>query len=1347
MELKLEECIKRFNESVYEFYLAEKSKNRSDDDHSLRSYRNAAEAISQAIEWLLKYYLSRHLNEREKKFLKYKPTIKDLIEKFIDDDGGPGNYFYSTIQNNDDPTVDFKFLLENKGRLTNYAKHNGEKPDIKTIQSYIEVTRNFIKEYIDPKARLNHKTDFEKNNSANWDLLYSTCDRFDSSERTLILVTGRNQNIDAHNLRSLSLPRWNLVIDFDYYSEKDGLYKAAFSTNDPPPHRYKISDNIDVNSFSPYSETHYHWFANNFAGSGETEITEFNEWNKKYAKRAEIFIKSFAEVLSGQKTIVLFLLDSRRHADALCRIIHQHFGNTTTFVFANDLKNQLEQVSEDWNGMKINISLTEIAEGLNDYSSNFGVLRHDSGKYVIPHMELSETKTSGELTLAEFAQLEEYFEVIHKGLPSQEAGEGERREFLTGSDKISWYGVKKGFDVQRKNFQKSFIKPLERIFENGRGKITLLHDAGFGGTTVSRRIAWHFHEEYPTLILKKYRDVKVKELLTTLHQKTRKTIFVVLEVPKAITLDDVDNLYQSISQARPIVFLIVKRGKPKSESDLVVIDWGNDVIELINAYKPYLDEYDNDVIRNRKTKELDEIIHSKEASKKTPFYVGLLTFEEDFFAIKDYIQKFCIDIINKEAQKKALLYLSICNDYIDQGLPNSFFKKLFKAERGEVLQLDKYFSVDSGIVNALLSSSQEGAHKFWRIKHNFFAKEIKTQLLSGLSDNPEIWRQGLTDICYNFIWDSVQDGNTPEYIQDVLQKLFIGNRKDRIGTDFTIIIHDIDSLDGKEKVFKALKDAYPENPHYCSHLARFYAYHNKNRELALRYADEAIQLSITAGNEDPLLYHIKGMCLRSNIYDTMEKHISSKRLNQPIQSGNYLEVLNILIPQCLEQFQLSIELNKRSNKSDEYGFVAQIQLLIRAIDYGIILSGKSKVDFFKTNQEPFSEWLDIAESLLEEVKRINIDDDESGKIEDCVNDILKFYENYEQILQNLRSQLDKGKNPPQTRRQIVRTYIRKKEKYFSDPKIIRNILSLMEANIDSEPDNEKNFYLWFQAARQSSVSLEEAIDKISKWNANSNAIDAVYYFYILKVMRALQGYSEAAQDAWNLIRECKQKGKSNIAIYEWFGKGSDLRRLVDRNDVSAENRDEKLQLVEGYFTEYFHDGSGRITIVDKLDVFFSPTQAKLTSGDLNQPVEFYLGFSHDGLRADSYSVRIKGSEPRNTEQLFDHKRRSSSTQPKHLNSEINIEKIKELKVLGKIDVSEKKVSKKNHRQMGKVVDMQRPPVYMWGKIQNEFGKHLIFHRDNEVDDVFNNLKIGDEVTYEAKQTDKGLVAFHIEIIR
>lgn len=298
----------------------------------------------------------------------------------------------------------------------------------------------------------------------------------------------------------------------------------------------------------------------------------------------------------------------------------------------------------------------------------------------------------------------------------------------------------------------------------------------------------------------------------------------------------------------------------------------------------------------------------------------------------------------------------------------------------------------------------------------------------------------------------------------------------------------------------------------------------------------------------------------------------------------------------------------------------------------------------------------------------------------------------------------------------------------------------MEQNIDNEPDNEKNFYLWFQAARHSKVSIEEALSKLSKWKVNSTSIDAIFYFYILKVFRALEGYTDATIDAFNLIKECRAKGKSNILILEWCGKGNDLSKFVSRNSITPETKEEKLELVQGYFTDFQHDGSGKITIADKLEVFFSPTQSKLTSSDLNKAVEFYLGFSYDGLRADSYSVRLKGQEPRNTEPFEERKIEIIHSRPaeeKHY-----AEKLQELKVLGKVKVDNKYNSK---RQRGRVVDLQKPPVYVMGKIESDLGKIFFFHKNNEDEKVFSQLRIGSSVTFEYTTTEKGFLALNIQI--
>lgn len=1344
-----ETIFKRYSDAAYDLALAETALRKNDEQKFIKHKRDAGEAISQALEWSLKNHLEKQLSYKEKQFLNFrgKTLMHLLIEKYVDSDGNDNGYLYNTLDDTIDPTVDFLYLLKNKGNITNTAKHEGREPDIEIQKKYFHIVGKFIHEYIDNKVLLKNIADYQKVDLSTWDLFYSACDRFLKEERNLILIIGPNQNIDDHQLRSLALPKWNLIIDFDYTSESNGFFDCAFKNSPIAPHKIKASDLVDANSFSRYSQSHYHLFANNYRGSGEQEITDYLSWNKRWGRNIDLFVKSFAEVFANQKNIVVILYDSSRHINSLCEKIYTHLGSNTSFIFANDDEGKLNHVSSDFNGININIPLSAICEGLSDFSSNFGFENPNKGQILIPYMEKTVTETSGILSETEFAQLEEYFEVLHKGLPLVDEPEENRRKFLSGDGKITWFGLKYGFDVLRENFNRKSIKLVEKIIDSGRGKIMLLHEAGFGGSTLARRIAWEIHNDHPTLVLKKYKGDIVKSSIIKLHEKTRKTIFVVMEVPQAITLDEVDSLYKSIPLARPVVFLVVKRGKPTGNGyELVVSDWGNDTYDLVRAYKPYLKEFENEKIQNRKGAELDLIINSQDTKQKTPFYVGLVTFEEKFFALKDYIKNFVQEVREKEEQKRTLTYLSICEDYLGQGLPASYFKTLFKVTHLDVVSLDNF--LDQTIVDSLLTSYVEGNHRFWKIRHYFFAKELKEQILSGSSNNPEIWRQNLASTCVHFIEDSITDSNTSDYVQEILNKLFIGTRKDRAGEDFTPIIQNIESIDDKERVFVTLKNTYPENPHYCSHLARFYAYSHKNRDKALQYADEAIRLSEVENNPDPLLYHIKGMCLRSIAYDQMGKLRQVKVQNSKIDDEDYLDVIDKLVPQAESYFEQSRAIAKEQNRLDEYGFIAHIQLLIRAIDFAVFVSGKSKSEFFSQNLEPFSDWLDLAETLLEEVKRMTLDDDEGGYIEECSNDILEFYENYDQILQNLRNQLDKGKNPSRTRRQIVRTYFRKKEDYFRDNKTVNNILNLMEQNIENEPDNEKNFYLWFQAARHSQVSLDDALNKLAKWKANSNTVDSVFYFYILKVFRALQGYSDATLDAFNLIKECKSKGKSNVTIFEWCGKGSVLSKFVGKNQITLENKEDKLELIDGYFTDYQHDGSGTITIAERLPVFFSPTQAKLTVNDLNQPVEFFLGFSYDGLRADSYSVRIKGTNPRNSEPINEVSS-NASVKVKRIEKKEYAERIQAPKIIDKIDLPDNKKIEKDpftKRLKGKITDMQKPPFYFMGIVETDFGKKYMFHKNNEKEGIFNQLSIGTRIFFDLKKTEKGIIAYNLEVI-
>lgn len=219
----------RFNSAAYDLALAGIAHRKGDNNLFVKHKRDAGEAISQSLEYALKNHLSRTLSFSEKKFFTpFKQDIIRLIEKYIDENGKDNGYLYSTVNDTIEPSVNFQFLKQNKNLITNASKHEGKEPDFEIQKRYFWEVRKYINQYIDENKKLKTINDYERIDLSTWDLLYSACDRFIIDERNYILIIGPNQNIDKNYLRNLSIPKWNMIIDFDYNSESNGFFECAY---------------------------------------------------------------------------------------------------------------------------------------------------------------------------------------------------------------------------------------------------------------------------------------------------------------------------------------------------------------------------------------------------------------------------------------------------------------------------------------------------------------------------------------------------------------------------------------------------------------------------------------------------------------------------------------------------------------------------------------------------------------------------------------------------------------------------------------------------------------------------------------------------------------------------------------------------------------------------------------------------------------------------------------------------------------------------------------------------------------------------------------------------------------
>ncbi|MCA9968753.1 MAG: hypothetical protein KC425_00985, partial [Anaerolineales bacterium] len=201
-----------------------------------------------------------------------------------------------------------------------------------------------------------------------------------------------------------------------------------------------------------------------------------------------------------------------------------------------------------------------------------------------------------------------------------------------------------------------------------------------------------------------------------------------------------------------------------------------------------------------------------------------------------------------------------------------------------------------------------------------------------------------------------------------------------------------------------------------------------------------------------------------------------------------------------------------------------------------------------------------------------------------------------------------------------------------------------EQNLEEEPDNHWNIRHWFEAARRlPDVDIDLAIERLRIWYNKKASIDVLYYLYVLYALEAIEGSRKARTFAERFMQECKQRIvplqlATQKHSFNWLGRGSGLSSLVHFKEVKSPRsgadwyRDEDgtmlLARIPGVIEHISSPTSGSVELRCGLRVYFTPGFRRHTPGseevaagtfvaprDLNKEVDFFLGFSYEGLRA------------------------------------------------------------------------------------------------------------------------------------
>lgn len=1024
-----------------------------------------------------------------------------------------------------------------------------------------------------------------------------------------VLFLGLKDIPSQERAKALANIEWGFVADFDPNSGISGVFKAVKPILEKRRSVHAITDGDAHGSSQPKGTSWY--FARGISGRASSLVgLRWQDWLKKCALDFRTRLVNYA-ASSAQPVVAIALWDDLSMEQHLRRCFEtstEAFGDAVTIVLLTPEDDALNRIAVDCGAEVIPLGTGHFLDGLSSYAAS---QLTDSDSLVLfagigGVQKCIETK--------DVAWLEEDLELIHINVGRKPERVGPLGvEFLKGGG-ISWFELGVGCDIERDETRKVLNAVRRDLEARLSSRINLFHKPGAGGTTISKRVAWTLRSDYPCVALKRCEPKGTVERIAWIYQRTEKPVLIIRE---GSDVDDanVDDLARQLTARHvPSVILQVLRrhSLPKQGSRSFTLE-----ATLSNSeVGRFIEVFAREAPDSRQ--KLEELGRSSSSSNmQSPFIFGLTAFQSDFRGIQPFVENHLQGI--PDVQRKILLLFALIHKY--------GHKSVSKENFADMLGLPQSRPVDFQLAlsSAALGLLVEPERGFWRTSHELIATELIIQILSKSMQDRRNWKSQLTDAAISLAdFCNPSRPVQPEDLGAIADRVFLfRDDADPLGAvssggpQFSSLTSELPSSEARLRLFQHLTETFSDKPHYWAHLGRFYSVELHRFEEALSAIDRAIQLN----NDDSLLHHMKGMVLRNALFALVGEKAG---LEQVVQLGK----------RASECFEVA----RNRSPDDLYGYISEVQMLIRALDYLSSITKKTAIHSAVESEEP---WLREAfqriEDLLAAVRRLRRGERPSEYEERCRADLDRLYGSHDEALQRWQNLLDRKNGAgisevfaPPIRRQIVWTYLARVGRQWGklSAKDLRRSMEFLEQNMTEEPGEDRNTRLWLHGARylNPSPSLDAVLERVAYWKSQGDSIDACYYLYVLYTLQALSGSTLAAERAMREIEETRGRARyrrDRSYSSEWFGTGADLNQLINQDELGAwsdetgfwENA-EKLTRVKGVITSIAGPQAGEIEFETGIKAFFVPGSCDVTKArDENAFVTCFLGFSYDGPRA------------------------------------------------------------------------------------------------------------------------------------
>ncbi|XP_072031422.1 uncharacterized protein [Amphiura filiformis] len=832
------------------------------------------------------------------------------------------------------------------------------------------------------------KDPFSEESRQAWELFKDQIGEF-SNRRAFSLVLSRC-NTEVKHLKALGNVNWVKVWDFDPESREGG----ALNVCEPVmQNRITVSTWNDEPEDS-LSEASTDWvFVRGLMSRDDSMVPtkKVREWSSKVKLPLDDHCRQLMRYCETRPlTVVILWYDNFDYITHLHRLLMKIEENVaeTRFVLcmtkmpgSEDHKASIHSLCEQLDIEKVvEIPLDRLCyEMANNcdcpYQPNHGL------KYQLPVAEGSGDST---ITERDSSWLEQEMDVLYKGLTNHHDVQHieQDKEFFRGG-LLEWTAAHLGTSDAKRSIYGEVVKQLKNYIDRGTSTIvTIYHEPGAGGTTLSRRILWDLHDLTPCVSLTSttLRVKEVSDRIEFLYEKTHLPILVVIDGKETCLVNE---LFQKCQDCH-LLFVCVHRYTMEISNQVHKGNqhWLQGKVDYVEASK-LAQVFSYGLSDTAKQKRLREVVEDvRENQSHFMYEFGLIAHAERYRGIIPYVHGYLnVTSGNLQPWQKAIGYLALATYFGHSSLPCQFFAGVFGMKQSEVVTLDVLTHNGNQFV------LEDSRKLTWKITHHIVAKEILEQILfprryhenmmhvsNRLSLNA---RKGLASFAIGFIsYVREQTQRKKSYdpssqIMTVVKMIFIHRDYKETGHDdiclkkqrLSRMMSDVYENtaeegemcnDSKLRIMEELAKSFPEDPLFSAHYGRALGLFSNCYDKALDQLNKARNLRMAqcqshrriyqsddAKKEDTdstlsTIYHISGTIYHKQIIDLFRGGKLPKSSNAiSATDGNLQSTLSkvlVLAKVAVGHYKKCRDFCSKG-MDESYGYVGEIKLRLDFVDY------------------------------------------------------------------------------------------------------------------------------------------------------------------------------------------------------------------------------------------------------------------------------------------------------------------------------------------------------------------------------------------------------------------------------